>query len=386
MAARLRRHGARDPPFQSRRVGDQIPDLYFGREHGRTLRAPAQDHPRYAEFKGRLYRRIDPKFGAYFAPDRPANIRLDEVRWGGVRQDGIPPLRSPEMISAAEAKYLDDDNVVFGLDVNGDVRAYPKRILAWHELFTDEIGGVPVAGVYCTLCGTVILYETELDGVQYELGTSGFLYRSNKLMYDRATQSLWNTIWGRPAIGPLAQEPIQLKRRSVVTTTWGEWRRRHPTTRVLSLNTGHRRDYSEGAAYREYFATDDLMFNVPKLDRRLKNKDEVLTLVLDEEAARPLAISADFLAKNKVHHDRIGDVAFVVLTDRSGANRAYRTDGLRFTSWDLDRQAKDEEGATWTLGENRLVASDGRQLERLPAQRAFWFGWYAAFPNTRLVR
>jgi hypothetical protein len=187
---------------------------------------PAQDHPRYAEFKGRLYRQIDPKFGAYFAPDRPANIRLDEVRWGGVRQDGIPPLRSPEMISAAEAKYLDDDNVVFGLDVNGDVRAYPKRILAWHELFTDEIGGVPVAGVYCTLCGTVILYETELDGVQYELGTSGFLYRSNKLMYDRATQSLWNTIWGRPAIGPLAQEPIQLKRRSVVTTTWGEWRRR----------------------------------------------------------------------------------------------------------------------------------------------------------------
>jgi hypothetical protein len=259
---------------------------------------PAQDHPRYAEFKGRLYRHIDPKFGAYFALDRPVNIRLDEVRWGGVRQDGIPPLRSPEMIGGAEATYLDDDNVVFGLDVNGDVRAYPKRILAWHELFTDKIGGVPVAGVYCTLCGTVILYETELDGVRYELGTSGFLYRSNKLMYDRATQSLWNTIWGRPAIGPLAQEPIQLKRRSVVTTTWGEWRRRHPTTRVLSLNTGHRRDYSEGAAYREYFATDDLMFNVPKLDRRLKNKDEVLTLVLDEEAARPLAISADFLAKN----------------------------------------------------------------------------------------
>ncbi len=346
---------------------------------------PAQDHPRYAEFKSHLYRVIDPQFGDYFALDRPADIRLDEVRWGGVRQDGIPPLRSPEMISASEATYLDNDNIVFGLEVNGDARAYPKRILAWHELFTDEIGGVPVAGVYCTLCGTVILYETELDGVQHELGTSGFLYRSNKLMYDQATQSLWNTIWGRPAIGPLTKEAIQLKRRSVVTTTWGEWRRRHPTTQVLSLDTGHRRDYSEGAAYREYFATDDLMFNVPKLDRRLKNKDEVLTLVLEKEGVEPLAISAEFLAKTNVYHDRIGVTAFVVLTDRSGANRVYRTDGLRFASWDMDRQVKDQEGGTWTLSETRLVASDGRQLERLPAQRAFWFGWYAAFPNTRLV-
>ena len=345
----------------------------------------ATDHPGYAEFKSRLYRLIDPKFAAYFASDRPATIRLDEVRWGGVRQDGIPPLRSPKMITAAEASYLDDDHVVFGLEVNGDARAYPKRILAWHELFTDELGGVSVAGVYCTLCGTVILYETELDGVRHELGTSGFLYRSNKLMYDRATQTLWNTIWGRPAIGPLVGREIQLPRRSVVTTTWGEWRRRHPATRVLSLDTGYERDYSEGAAYREYFATDELMFNVPQLDRRLKNKDEVLTLVLDREAAQPLAISADFLTKTKVYHDRIGDTELVVLTDRSGANRVYRTNGLRFASWDLDRLVEDESGTQWTLSEDRLVASDGRRLERFPAQRAFWFGWYAAFPDTRLV-
>ena len=347
---------------------------------------PAQDHPHYAEFKSRLYRFIDPKFGGYFADDRTSNIRLDEVRWGGVRQDGIPPLRSPKMISAADADYLGDKNIIFGLEVNGDVRAYPKRILAWHEMFTDTVGGVPVAGVYCTLCGTVILYETELDGVQYELGTSGFLYRSNKLMYDKATQSLWNTIWGHPAIGPLADEDIQLERRSVVTTTWGEWRRRHPDTRVLSLDTGHERDYSEGAAYREYFATDELMFNVPKLDRRLKNKDEVLTLVQDGATTETLAISADFLTRKKIYHDRIADIDFVVLTDRSGANRVYRTGGIRFTSWDRDREAEDENGTTWKLHEDRLVAGDGRELERLAAQRAFWFGWYAAFPDTRLVK
>jgi hypothetical protein len=98
------------------------------------------------------------------------------------------------MISASEATYLDDDDVVFGIEVNGDVRAYPKRILAWHEMFVDTVGGIPVAGVYCTLCGTVILYETKVDGTNHEIGTSGFLYRSNKLMYDRATQSLWSTI------------------------------------------------------------------------------------------------------------------------------------------------------------------------------------------------
>ena len=144
-----------------------------------------REHPRYADFKAALYGLIDPKFRGYFSSQRTSMIRLDEVRWGGVVQDGIPPLRGPEMISAKEATYLDDDNVIFGLEVEGDVRAYPKRILAWHEMFVDTVGGVPVAGVYCTLCGTMILYETMHDGVAHELGTSGFLYRSNKLMYDQ---------------------------------------------------------------------------------------------------------------------------------------------------------------------------------------------------------
>ena len=252
------------------------------------------------------------------------------------------------MIGASEATYLGDDNIVFGIEINGDVRAYPKRILAWHELFTDEVGGVPVAGVYCTLCGTVILFETEHDDVRHELGTSGFLYRSNKLMYDRATQSLWSTFGGRPVIGSLAREDIRLEVRSVVTTTWGEWRRRHPTTKVLSLNTGHRRDYSEGAAYREYFSTDELMFNVPKLDRRLKNKEEVLTLFPDRYSTRPLAISAKFLTQNTIYHDRIGEVEFVVLTDPSGANRAYRTRGCA------------SQAGTWIAGRSTRRETRGR--------------------------
>ena len=343
-------------------------------------------HPYYSEFKAALYGLIDPKFRGYFSGERTTKIRLDEVRWGGVRQDGIRPLRDPKMTSADEANYLDDKNVVFGLEVEGDARAYPKRILAWHEMFVDTVGGVAVAGVYCTLCGSMVLYETTHEGVNHQLGTSGFLFRSNKLMYDEATQSLWNTLWGQPVIGPLADQDITLKRRSVVTTTWGEWRKRHPNTQVLSLDTGHERDYSEGAAYREYFATDDLMFNVPELDKRLKNKAEVLALIAPEDETKQLAISAKFLAKNAVYHDQIGGHPFVVLTDRSGANRAYSTSGLQFQSWNARDVAVDKEGQDWNVYEDRLESSSGETLPRLAAHRAFWFRWYAAYPETRLIK
>ena len=348
--------------------------------------APEARHPRYAAFKSALYSLIDPRFSAYFDTAGETLIRLDEIVWGGVRQDGIPPLRDPAMLAAEDAGYLADDHIVFGISVNGDARAYPKRILAWHEMFVDTVGGVPVAGVYCTLCGTVILYRTEHEGVNHRLGTSGFLYRSNKLMYDQATQSLWSTMRGMPVVGPLAGKGIVLERGSVVTTTWGEWRRRHPGTRVLSLDTGHMRDYAEGAAYRDYFATDALMFQVPVLDTRLKNKDEVFTVLLAGHPEAPLAIAAAFLAANPVHHDAIEGTALVVLTDPSGANRAYASEDVTFARYDGDRRVEDETGTVWAMDEHALTAEDGRVLRRIPAQRAFWFGWYAAFPNTRLVQ
>ena len=258
-----------------------------------------------------------------------------------------------------DAGYIEDDHIVFGISVNGDARAYPKRILGWHEMFVDTVGGVPVAGVYCTLCGTVILFHTKHEGVHHRLGTSGFLYRSNKLMYDRATQSLWSTMLGTPVVGPLAGKGIVLERGSVVTTTWGEWRRRHPGTRVLSLVTGHLRDYAEGAAYRDYFATDELMFPVPVLDTRLKNKDEVFTVLLARHPEAPLAISAEFLAATPVHHDAIEGTALVVLTDPSGANRAYASEDVTFTRYDGDRSVEDGSGMIWTMDEHALTAEDG---------------------------
>lgn len=340
----------------------------------------------YEAFKAELYGLIDPRFRAYFDRERPRTIRLDEVRWGGVRQDGIPPLRHPKMVAAADATYLDDSNVVFGLEVEGEARAYPKRILAWHEMFTDTLGGVSVVGVYCTLCGSMILYDTQVGDTVHELGTSGFLYRSNKLMYDRATQSLWNTLWGEPVIGPLVGQGIVLERRSIVTTTWKAWRELHPDTLVLSLDTGYRRDYSEGAAYRDYFATDELMFTVPEHDRRLKNKAEVLGLVFRQAPQQALAVSSKFLKKNRIYYDQLGDVRFVVVTDDSGAHRVYESGSISLKKWQAPDRLVDQEGHSWQMTEPFLTSDDGRRLSRLPSHNAFWFGWFSAYSHTRLVK
>lgn len=350
-----------------------------------------QISPNYADFKAELYRLIDPRFESYFRDRQSsARIRLDEIRWGGVSQDGIPPLRNPEMISADAADYLEDDNIVFGVVVNGDVRAYPKRILAWHEMFTDTFGegenSEAIAGVYCTLCGTVIIYKTRHQGVDHQLGTSGFLYRSNKLMYDKATQSMWNTVRGEPVLGPLVDKGIALEHLSVVTTTWKEWRRRHPNTKVLSLNTGHRRDYGEGVAYADYFATDQLMFNTPFDDQRLANKQEVLALRFAAAPDKQLAIDTDYLNNNPVFHHQIGAQKFVVLTDKTGANRVYDPGTVKFRNYDGLDTAFDQTGRSWTVSEQSLVASDGSELDRLPYHRAFWFGWHAAYPETQLIQ
>ncbi len=344
------------------------------------------EYPEYAEFKAALYRQIDPRFQEYFENRPKAIIRLDEIRWGGVRRDGIPPLQHPKMIAAREATYLQDDNVVFGVDIDGDVRAYPKRILAWHEMVKDTIAGRELNGVYCTLCGSLVLYDTTIGGVHHELGTSGFLYRSNKLMYDAASKSLWSTLTGTPVVGALVGKGIVLKPLYLVTTTWGEWRRRHPETRVLSLDTGYSRDYSEGAAYRDYFATQRLMFNVPKLDDRLPNKAEVLAVRVAESSGVQLAISAEFLAAHPVYHDRAAAIDFVVLTDASGANRVYEDPDATIVSWNGSDVAHDREKGVWKVTEARLIGPRGETRQRLPAHRAFWFGWYAAYPDTRLVK
>ena len=227
------------------------------------------------------------------------------------------------------------------------------------------------------------MYQTNVNGIHHELGTSGFLYRSNQLMYDHATKSMWSTLQGKPVIGALVDKGIELKRLHLVTTTWGQWKKNHPDTTVLSVNTGHSRDYGEGVAYRDYFGTDELMFTVPKLDKRLKNKDEVVAL---RDNKQQMALAAKFLIKNPVYHQRLGEKNFVVLTDKSGANRVFYSDDVKFKSWDNRSTAIDEKGRKWIVGESELKLDDKTTLKRMPSHRAFWFGWYAQYPDTKLIK
>jgi hypothetical protein len=275
--------------------------------------------------------------------------------------------------------------------LQGEARAYPKRILAWHELARDRLGGVDLTLVYCTLCGTAIPYGSEAGGRSFTLGTSGLLYRSNKLMFDEETLSLWSTLEGRPVVGPLADSGLALTVHPVVTTTWREWRTAHPRTTVLSRETGHRRDYGEGAAYREYFATDRLMFTVPHRDGRLKNKDEVLALRLVPRGApagtppQALALAASFLKKRRLYALRFAGHDLLVLTSPDGANRVYDSRGTAFASGRDDGTLLDAEGRAWRVAEDALL-QDGERKPRVAAHRAFWFGWYAQFPETELVK
>ncbi len=350
--------------------------------------ATVEPLPGYGAWKADLYRRLDPRFESYFDDHTDsATIRLDEVQWGGVRRDGIPPLSDPETVAAdaAEADYLGGSDVVFGVVVNGQARAYPKRILAWHEMVKDHLGGQSINGVYCTLCGSMIVYDTHIDGQHYELGTSGFLYRSNKLMYDHATESMWSTISGEPVIGPLVGKGLKLTPRTVVTTTWERWKALHPQTTVLTLDTGHQRDYGEGVAYNSYFSTDALMFKVPGADKRLKNKASVLALRFGSADALPAALSSAFLKSRPVYASEHGGQAYVVLTDMSGAHRVYDPKGVSFSQYDGDRTVMTQAGDSWTLTEEALVGPNGEQHERLPSHSAFWFGWHAAHPDTLLI-
>lgn len=381
---------ARLTRFLSERTGRNFgDDLHRWREWMWNL--PYDPHPQYASFKGQVYSQLDPRFAEFFREPLRASIRLDEVDWGGVTVNGIPPLEYPRHITAIEARYLRSDHVVFGAYAEGIARAYPKRILAWHEMARDRVGSLELTLVYCTLCGTVIPYDSRIDGVVRTFGTSGLLYRSNKLMFDAETRSLWSSLDGTPVIGPLVGSGLRLTMLPVVTTTWGEWKQAHPQTTVLSLDTGHERDYSEGAAYREYFATDRLMFGVPRTDSRLKNKAEVLVLRLasaPDGARQPMAIAVNLLRRQRVYHVDVADHHLVVITTAGGANRVYRSGAYRFTVAKADGRVIDAEGHSWTADENGLQAEfdPALRLPRVEAHRAFWFGWFAQYPDTLLFK
>jgi len=334
--------------------------------------------PGFAKLQARVYNLIDPNFQVFLSGDVKHEIRLEEIAWGGVRKDGIPALTNPRLTPAKAASYLNPSDLVFGVAINGDVRAYPLRIMDWHEMFNDVIGGVQVSLAYCTLCGSGILFDTSVEGhaAPFVFGSSGFLYRSNKLMYDSATHSLWNQFTGRPVVGPLSGSGIVLKTRPVVIASWSDWKARHPDTKVLAQETGHERDYSPGAAYGPYFASPELMFPTNVDQSKLKQKDFVFALRSSgAEKAWPLKL----FEGGAVINDRAGILDLVLIGDATTRTvRAYRSEGLTFDKGVRADQVKHGE-ESWRISEEALVAPTGRTLPRLPGHVAYWFAWSGYF-------
>jgi len=334
-------------------------------------------------FTADLHAVIDENFRLFLYPGVEHTSRLEEIAWGGVRKDGIPSRDDPTLIGAADASYMLDDDLVFGVAINGDARAYPLRIMNWHEMVNDVVGGVPVALAYCTLCGSGILFETGTTVHDRRLfGSSGFLYRSNKLMYDRATNSLWNQFTGEPVVGTLAGSAVELPIRPVTITSWADWKATHRLTRVLSIDTGYARDYGSGVAYAEYFASPELMFpNAAEGDGRLAAKDFVF-VVRDGEVSRSWPVSR--FAAEPVVNDRL-DGRPVVLVGHAPTRtvRAYRGTGGLFAP--LDARTVTADGVRYRVTEDALVGDDGSALQRLPGHVAFWFAAAGFLPAGQLA-
>ncbi len=302
-------------------------------------RTELQPPPGYIAWKGELHAQlIDPRFRQFLYDNAPTAVRVEEVVWGGIRVDGIPALVNPRMRAVSDADYLVDREPVLGVSINGDDRAYPLRILDWHEMANDVVGGKPVALAYCTLCGAGILYDATVGGKTYQFGSSGFLFRSNKLMYDRTTNTLWNQLTGEPVIGKLVGKGIRLAVLPIVLTSWGEWKRQHSNTKILDLNTGYERPYQVGAAYGRYFASPGTMFPVWRQSRALPNKARIFAIQINGRAkAYPLdalnregGVVNDTLSSQPIvviYSDAVGSVSLPkgwqsALRELSGADTA----------------------------------------------------------------
>jgi uncharacterized protein DUF3179 len=343
--------------------------------------------PGFASWKGELYGRlIDPRMRRFLDSAQPARLRVELIQWGGVKVDGIPALVQPKFVAPAEATYLTPEEPVFGVEINGDARAYPLRILDWHEMADDVVGGVPVALAYCTLCGAGVLYDARAGGRTFTFGSSGFLYESNKLMYDRESNTLWNQLTGEPVLGPLAGSGLALARLPVVVTTWARWRERHPGTRVLDIATGYVRDYTPGRPYGEYFASPDTMFPVARRSRALPAKARIFALLA---GGAPKAYPIAALVRERVTNDAVGGHPVVLLTEPAGgaaglaAVRAYERGSFRFAPAAGGGLA-DQQGRPWRVDEEALHGPVGERLARLPGHLAYWFGWFSFYPRTEL--
>ena len=274
-----------------------------------------------------------------------AIIPVEEIRSGGPPKDGIPALLNPKFVNTEEAVFLKDTDRVIGMVVNKDVKAYPIRILNWHEIVNDEINGKKIIVSFCPLCGTAMVFESQIEGKLYTFGVSGLLYNSDVLMYDHQTESLWSQIKMKAVTGAMAGTSLKLMASEV--TTWKDWKTRYPRSQVLSIKTGYSRDY-ENNPYANYENSQRLYFPVDVSDKRRKNKDWVFGILLNGVAK---AYPYDELAKEKGPlKDNLGNQTIFIHFDKG----------------------------------NRSVRAETSTGKPVPGVSAYWFAWQAFYPKTQL--
>ncbi len=186
-------------------------------------------------------------------------VEPSEIFSGGPPKDGIPSIDAPQFIPVSEMTELADRDPVIGLDIDGDARAYPLRILIWHEIVNDTVGGRPVAVTYCPLCNSAIVFDATLDGQAHTFGTTGKLRNSDLVMYDRTTESWWQQFTGRAIAGTYTG--TKLKSLPSRLEAWSDFKSRHPDGQVLVPNNPAMRNYGRNPYVNYDIASRPFLFN-----------------------------------------------------------------------------------------------------------------------------
>jgi hypothetical protein len=324
----------------------------------------------------------------------------NDILAGGPPPDGIPAIDHPRFVRAAAVNFLGDREAVVGINVAGEERAYPIRILIWHEIVNDTVGGIPVAITYCPLCNTAIVYDRRVGPDVFDFGTSGKLYNSDLVMYDRQTRSLWVQFLGQAVAG--VQTGTELRAYSAQTLSWREWRRSHPTGWVLSEDTGFQRDYG----LNPYPGYDNVrrtpfLFHKPT-DSRLVAMTRIVGLRAGNDA---VAVTSDALHHTPVVTTTLAGQAVVVWLEPGtasplddnvvdtgrdvGASGAFQptVDGRALHFHPVPGGFRDEEtGSLWDIQGHAISGwLRGRALTPVPHVDTFWFAWAVFLPSTRII-
>ena len=309
-------------------------------------------------------------------------IPLDKIRGGGPTKDGIPSIDDPQFAEVQGSAFVSDSDVVIGLEINGDSRAYPLFILVWHEIVNDKVGDVPVAVTYCPLCYTNQVFERIINDQEVEFGTSGKLYNSNLLMYDRWTESYWSQALGLAVTGEFTG--MQLKTIPFDVITWGDWKKLHPDTLVLTTDTGHIRSYATDP-YGDYYTEPRIIFPVDNSDDRMHPKEIILGFHQDGIYK---AYKQNDVEEYEIINDEIGDTSIMLTSMFSQNSRAFdRTVNEEILDFEIlngkiiDTKTMSE----WNYDGVAISGSmEGTELTRMSMWPGFWFEWAAFHPETEV--